>query len=81
MRQMAQVIDSFVRCDPETNKVTDMCSFYHLPSTVIGNDKHRTLFAAYSYYNVRIPLSLPLVIFTDRSLLARRLRPRCQSLT
>ena len=31
-----------------------MCSFYHLPSTVIGNDKHKTLFAAYSYYNVRV---------------------------
>ena len=50
----AQVIDSFVRCDPTTNEVTDMCSFYHLPSTVIGNDKHKTLFAAYSYYNVRV---------------------------
>lgn len=29
-----------------------MCSFYHLPSTVIGHAKHRTLNAAYSFYNV-----------------------------
>lgn len=33
-------------------QVTDMCSFYHLPSTVIGHDRHRTLNAAYSFYNV-----------------------------
>ena len=33
-------------------QVTDMCSFYHLPSTVIGHAKHRTLNAAYSFYNV-----------------------------
>jgi glycylpeptide N-tetradecanoyltransferase len=32
--------------------VTDMCSFYHLPSTVIGNPVHSKLFAVYSYYNV-----------------------------
>lgn len=32
--------------------VTDMCSFYHLPSTVIGNPLHSKLFAVYSYYNV-----------------------------
>lgn len=35
-----------------TTQVTDMCSFYHLPSTVIGHAKHRTLNAAYSFYNV-----------------------------
>lgn len=29
-----------------------MCSFYHLPSTVIGHAKHRNLNAAYSFYNV-----------------------------
>lgn len=34
------------------HQVTDMCSFYHLPSTVIGHAKHRTLNAAYSFYNV-----------------------------
>ena len=32
--------------------VTDVISFYHLPSTVIGNPKHSQLCAAYSYYNV-----------------------------
>lgn len=32
--------------------VTDMISFYHLPSTVIGNDKHKLLSAVYCYYYV-----------------------------
>lgn len=32
--------------------VTDFCSFYHLPSTIIGHEKHNLLKAAYSYYNV-----------------------------
>ena len=32
--------------------VTDFCSFYHLPSTVIGNKMHSKLHAVYCYYNV-----------------------------
>ena len=38
--------------DPKTHKLTDLISFYHLPSTVIGHDKYNTLRAAYSFYNV-----------------------------
>ena len=33
-------------------EVTDVLSFYTLPSTVIGNPKHSSLKAAYSFYNV-----------------------------
>ena len=33
-------------------EVTDVLSFYTLPSTVIGNPKHSSLKAAYSCYNV-----------------------------
>ena len=32
--------------------LTDMISYYHLPSTIIGNEKHSTLRAAYAFYNV-----------------------------
>ena len=38
--------------------VTDLCSFYHLPSTVIGHEKHSTLKAAYSFYNVATSMPL-----------------------
>lgn len=33
-------------------QITDMVSFYNLPSTIIGNDKYKTLYAAYFYYTV-----------------------------
>lgn len=51
------VVDSFVVCDA-AGEVTDLCSFYHLPSTVIGNDRHNKLFAAYSFYNVATSVTL-----------------------
>ncbi|EJK56881.1 hypothetical protein THAOC_23141, partial [Thalassiosira oceanica] len=45
------VVSSFVNVSPE-GEVTDFCSYYHLHSTVLGHEKHSTLFAAYSFYNV-----------------------------
>lgn len=45
------VINTYVVEDKnDKTKVTDMISFYHLPSTILGTDE--TLHAAYSYYNV-----------------------------
>ncbi|SAM06982.1 hypothetical protein [Absidia glauca] len=44
------VVWSYVVEDPTTNKITDVVSFYSLPSSVIGNPKHKTLNAAYLYY-------------------------------
>lgn len=46
------VVSSFVVEDPETKNITDMCSYYSLPSSVLGDDKHKELRAAYSFYNV-----------------------------
>ena len=51
------VIDAFVVDTPQ-GEITDLCSFYHLPSTVIGHDKHSTLKAGYSFYNVATSMSL-----------------------
>jgi len=54
------VISSFVACNDEHDeqKVTDLISFYHLPSTIIGNPKHSHLNAAYSFYNVATSVDL-----------------------
>lgn len=52
------VLNSYVVEDPTTHQVTDFCSFYHLPSTIIGNEKHKSLNAAYSFYNVATSVSL-----------------------
>jgi len=46
-----EVIEAFVVTD-SNGKVTDLCSFYNLPSSIIGNKKHSNLKAAYSFYNV-----------------------------
>lgn len=46
------VVSSYVVEDPESGKITDFFSFYSLPSSIIGNPDHQTLFAAYNYYTV-----------------------------
>jgi len=46
------VVSSFVVEDPDTKEITDMCSYYSLPSSVLGDDKYKDLKAAYSFYNV-----------------------------
>ena len=51
--------------------VTDVCSFYHLPSSVIGHPKHSKLNAVYSYYNVAT--TIPFIdLMRDALVLARR---------
>eukprot|EP00906_Rhabdomonas_costata_P022885 RCo032951 len=52
-------------------KVTDLISFYNLPSTVIGNDKYKDLKAAYSFYNVATSVDLP-TLMTDALVLAKQ---------
>ena len=45
-----QVIWSYVVEDPSTHKITDFFSFYCLESSVIGNQKHEHVRAAYLFY-------------------------------
>lgn len=51
------VIYSFVR-ESRSGEVTDVCSFYSLPSTILGSDKYNLLKAAYSYWNVATTVPL-----------------------
>lgn len=47
------VVYSYVVENPENpGEITDFGSFYSLPSTVMTTDKHETLNACYSFYNV-----------------------------
>ena len=64
------VIESYVVENPSTKKITDMISFYALPSTIIGHDKYNTLNAAYSFYNVNTSTTL-LQLTEDALILAR----------
>lgn len=47
---LEQVIWSYVVEDPNTKKITDFFSFYCLESSVIGNQKHDNVRAAYMFY-------------------------------
>jgi len=75
----AGVISTYVACNaPVTDddgedtvsKVTDLVSFYHLPSTIIGNPKHSHLNAAYSFYNVATSVDL-VTLMKDALILAK----------
>jgi glycylpeptide N-tetradecanoyltransferase len=50
---LSGAINTYVIVDEkDKSKVTDMVSFYHLPSTILGKDE--TLYAAYSYYTMTL---------------------------
>jgi glycylpeptide N-tetradecanoyltransferase len=64
------VIYTYVVEDPETKEITDLISFYSLPSTVIGNVKYPQLKAAYSFYNVATKADIT-TLMRDSLILAR----------
>ncbi|CEH12273.1 glycylpeptide n-tetradecanoyltransferase [Ceraceosorus bombacis] len=49
-KRLGQVTWTFVIEDPNTKRITDMFSFYSLPSSVLDSAKHGTLEAAYLFY-------------------------------
>merc|ERR1719199_1794663 len=51
------VIFSYVR-ENAGGQITDICSFYSLPSSILGHDKYDCLKAAYSYWNVATTVPL-----------------------
>ena len=66
------VVYGYVVEDPSTREITDMFSFYALPSSILGNDKHKTLSAAYAYYY--FSNATPLCqLMNDALILAKRL--------
>jgi len=64
------VVYSYVR-ESASGEVTDVCSFYNLPSSVLGNDKHTLLKAAYSYWNVATTVPLRELMY-DALILAKQ---------
>jgi glycylpeptide N-tetradecanoyltransferase len=45
------VVYTYVVASPSTGEVTDFASFYSLPSSVLGNARHKTMFAAYQFWH------------------------------
>lgn len=52
-------MECYVVEDPETHLITDMASFYSLPSSILNHPKYQTLNAAYSWYiaSTKTPLA------------------------
>ncbi|CAK9179771.1 unnamed protein product [Ilex paraguariensis] len=65
------VVDSYLVESPETHEITDFCSFYTLPSSILGNQNYSTLKAAYSYYNVSTKIPL-LQLMNDALIVAKQ---------
>ena len=59
--------------DPVSHAITDLISFYSLPSSISGHAEHKTLFAAYSFYNV-FTKSEPQFLMTDALAIAKQVR-------
>lgn len=64
------VLYSYVR-ESGSGEVTDVCSYYSLPSTILGNDKYTLLKAAYSYWNVATTVPLHELMY-DALILAKQ---------
>lgn len=65
------VVDSYLVESPETHEIIDFCSFYTLPSSVLGNQNYSTLKAAYSFYNVSTKTPL-LQLMNDALIVAKQ---------
>lgn len=65
-----EVLYTYVVEDPKTHEITDLTSFYALPSSVIRNPKHNSLKAAYMFFHV--PLETDAIsLMRDALILAR----------
>mmetsp|Transcript_39085 Transcript_39085/g.70546 ORF Transcript_39085/g.70546 Transcript_39085/m.70546 type:complete len:484 (-) Transcript_39085:44-1495(-) len=65
-----KVVFAYVR-ENGAGEVTDVCSFYSLPSTILKNEKYDILHAAYSYWNVATTVPLNDLMF-DALILAKK---------
>uniref|UniRef100_A0A8V5H6R2 Glycylpeptide N-tetradecanoyltransferase n=1 Tax=Melopsittacus undulatus TaxID=13146 RepID=A0A8V5H6R2_MELUD len=63
------IIDTFV-VESTPGEVTDFLSFYTLPSTIMNHPTHKSLKAAYSFYNVHTKTPL-LDLMSDALILAK----------
>jgi len=66
------VVYSYVVTDEKTGKVTDLVSFYELPSTIMNHPKYNGMRAAYSYYNVAQSVAWEKLMY-DALILAKQL--------
>ncbi|KZV58463.1 glycylpeptide N-tetradecanoyltransferase 1-like [Dorcoceras hygrometricum] len=71
MLPQENVVDSYLVESPDTHEITDFCSFYTLPSSILGSQNYTTLKAAYSYYSVSTKTPL-LQLMNDALVVAKK---------
>lgn len=70
------VVYTYVVANPsQGGKITDFVSFYALPSSVINNDKHKDIKAAYLFYYAHTATPLK-ALLDDMIVMAGKVRPR-----
>ncbi|XP_073048341.1 glycylpeptide N-tetradecanoyltransferase 1-like [Primulina eburnea] len=65
------VVNSYLVASPDNQEITDFCSFYTLPSSILGSLSYSSLKAAYSYYNVSTKTPL-LQLMNDVLIVAKK---------
>jgi glycylpeptide N-tetradecanoyltransferase len=53
-----EIMNTYVIENVSNHEITDLVSFYTLPSTIIGHPNYKNLKAAYSFYNVATSVPL-----------------------
>lgn len=66
------IISCYVVESPETGEVTDMVSFYHLPSTIVNHPLHKILYVAYLFYSFHTTTPLKDLLY-DAMVLAKKM--------
>merc|ERR1712129_478074 len=66
------VVYSYVIENVQTKAITDLVSFYELPSTIMNHPKYNGMRAAYSYYNVAQSVAWDKLMY-DALVLAKQL--------
>ena len=56
------VVGSYVVEDPQTHRITDFISFFHIQSTVMNNPKYNTFTATYCYYYAALKTDLKVLM-------------------
>ncbi|KAG6397971.1 hypothetical protein SASPL_139421 [Salvia splendens] len=65
------VMDTYVVESLESHEITDFCSFFTLPSSILASQNHSVVKAAYSYYNVSTKTPL-LQLMSDALVVAKK---------
>ena len=75
------IVNSYVIEDPAKGGIIGFCSYYTLPSTVMNHPAHKSIKAAYSFYNIPTEHVSLKDLMTDALITAKNVSPSAKSST